>query len=205
MDPATPVRDAGVMPLTVDDVHWPLRTDRLLVRPATAADAGPVWRYRRLPEVVLWMTALPGTEEVFTARFTSPDRLGVTLAVEHEGRVVGDLRLNVEDAWGQSEVVASTHGTQAEIGWAFDPAVQGRGLATEVAVRLVDLCFDELGLRRVTARCFLDNARSWRLMERIGMRRESTCRADSLHRDGQWRDSCTYALLRGEVRPAQTP
>ena len=55
-------------------------------------------------------------------------------------------------------------------------------------------------LRRVTAGCFLDNERSWRLMERLGMRREGTYLADSLHRSGRWLDSCSYALLREEWR-----
>jgi RimJ/RimL family protein N-acetyltransferase len=141
---------------------------------------------------------MPPDEEWFTARFTEPDRLSATVVVEHDGAVVGDLRLSVEDGWGQTDVADAARGTVAEIGWAFDPAVQGRGLATEAAERLLALCFDELGLRRVTAGCFLGNERSWRLMERLGMRREGTYLADSLHRSGQWLDSCTYALLREE-------
>jgi RimJ/RimL family protein N-acetyltransferase len=36
-------------------------------------------------------------------------------------------------------------------------------------------------------------------MERVGMRREGTFRADSLHRDGRWLDSYAYALLREEA------
>ena len=35
------------------------------------------------------------------------------------------------------------------------------------------VCFVDLGLRRVTANCFADNEASWRLMERLGMRRET--------------------------------
>lgn len=188
------------MPPTPADLAWPLRTERLLLRPASPADARAVWRYRCLPEVARWMTALPADEDEFAGLFTAPERLAATLVVERDGRLVGDLRLSVEDAWGQREVAEAARGTQAEIGWAFDPATHGRGLATEATRRLVALCFDELDLRRVTAGCFLDNERSWRLMERVGMRREGTFRADSLHRDGRWLDSCSYALLREEWR-----
>lgn len=190
--------DDGAMCLISADIPWPLHTHRLALRPATARDASSVWRYRSLPEVTRWMTAMPADEASFTSRFVDPDRLRATLVVERDGQIVGDLRLSIEDGWGQTEVEDAARTTQAEIGWAFDPAVQGRGLAAEATQRLLMLCFDELGLRRVTAGCFLDNERSWRLMERLGMRREGTYLADSLHRGGQWLDSCSYALLREE-------
>lgn len=63
---------------------------------------------------------------------------------------------------------------------------------------LLRICFVELGLRRVTASCFLDNTASWRLMERLGMRREAHTVRESLHRSGQWLDGLTYAMLAEE-------
>lgn len=180
------------------DAPWPITTERLLLRPATAEDASAVWAYRRLPEVARWMTALPDDEQAFAARFVELDRLGPTLVVERDGAVVGDLMVRIEDGWGQTEVAEQAKGTQAEVGWAFDPAAQGHGLATEAVRRLLEVCFTDLGLRRLTALCFADNAPSWRLMERVGMRREGVYRADSLHRDGRWLDSYAYALLREE-------
>ena len=71
---------------------------------------------------------------------------------------------------------------------------------------LLRLCFTELGLRRVTANCFADNVASWRLMERVGMRREVSAVRESLHRSGAWLDSMGYALLAEEWRGAtETP
>jgi RimJ/RimL family protein N-acetyltransferase len=182
----------------LDRLVWPVSTDRLSLRPAEPSDADAVRRYRVLPEVAEWMTALPGPPEVYAAEFAEPERLGRTVVVERDGMVVGDLMLRLEDAWGQTEVAATAAGTQAEIGWAFDPAHHGQGLASEAAGRLLELCFDGLGLRRVTAGCFAANTPSWRLMERLGMRREGEYRADSLHRSGRWMDSLTYGLLRSE-------
>jgi RimJ/RimL family protein N-acetyltransferase len=57
------------------------------------------------------------------------------------------------------------------------------------------LSFDELGLRRVVAWCFSDNEASWRLMERLGMRRELHAVRASLHRSGEWLDLYGYAML----------
>ena len=71
--------------------------------------------------------------------------------------------------------------------------VAGLARAARVAPRSEDL-----GLRRVVATCFADNEPSWRLMERIGMRREQHAVKDALHRSGAWLDSYGYALLATE-------
>lgn len=179
-------------------IAWPLTTARLTLRPAAPQDAHAVWRYRSLPEVARWMTTGPLDEAAFTTRFVSADRLPFTIVVEQDGAVIGDLFLRVEDGWGQTEVAEQARRTQAEIGWAFHPDHHGQGLATEAADRLIMACFEELGLRRLTALCFAENTPSWRLMERLGMHREGHHRADSLLRDGRWVDSYVYALLREE-------
>jgi RimJ/RimL family protein N-acetyltransferase len=62
------------------------------------------------------------------------------------------------------------------------------------------VCFDQLGLRRVVAGCFAGNVASWRLMERVGMRREQHSVRDALHRSGEWMDGYGYALLAEEWR-----
>jgi len=186
------------MPRTLDDVSWPLRTERLLIRRGSHDDLEPTWRFRRLEEVGHWITGFPRDFGEYRSRFEEPARLGSLLVVEHEGEVVGDLMLRVEDAWSQSEVVDRARGTQAELGWTLDPAHGGKGLATEAVRETIRLCFEELGLRRVQAICFAENAASWRLMERVGMRREAHTVRDALHRDGRWLDGYGYALLAEE-------
>jgi RimJ/RimL family protein N-acetyltransferase len=136
----------------------------------------------------------------FTELMSDPVRLSRTLVVELDGRIVGDLYLGIGDAWAQSDVEAGAQGVQAEIGWVLDPSYGGRGLATEAAAELLRICFEDLGLRRVKALCFADNEPSWRLMERLGMRREEYAVRDSLHRSKGWLDGMTYALLADEWR-----
>jgi RimJ/RimL family protein N-acetyltransferase len=63
---------------------------------------------------------------------------------------------------------------------------------------LVRICFEDLGVRRLTANAFAGNAASLRVMERLGMVCEARNRADSLHRDLGWVDGVTYALLRDD-------
>ncbi|MEL4356430.1 MULTISPECIES: GNAT family N-acetyltransferase [unclassified Luteococcus] len=119
------------------------------------------------------------------------------MAEDSVGRMVGLGKVAPETAWAQDEVRIRAAGAQAEIGWLIAPDQQGRGLGTELAAALLEIAFDA-DYRRVTAYCFAANEPSWRIMERIGMRREGTFRQDSLHRSGEWLDSYAYALLASE-------
>jgi RimJ/RimL family protein N-acetyltransferase len=183
---------------------WPRHTDRLSLRPATTDDAEATWRYRRRADVSRWITRAPATLEEHRPAFETPGHLAQTLMIEQDGTVIGDVMVRVEDAWAQTEVVDRARGVHAELGWVLDPDHAGRGYATEAVRELLRLCFEDLGLRRVTAVCFAANEASWRLMERVGMRRESHTIQDSLHRSGEWLDGLSYALLADEWRAAAT-
>ena len=178
------------------ELEWPKRTERLTVRPARAEDAEATWQFRRLDSVGRWQTNGPMELEAYRSRFSEPDRLGVTLVIELDREVIGDLMLRVEDAWAQTEMVDEAKGTQAELAWTLNPAYEGQGYATEAVRELIRICFFELGIRRIVATCFADNEASWRLMERVGMRRELHAVRDALHRSGEWLDTYGYALLR---------
>jgi RimJ/RimL family protein N-acetyltransferase len=176
-----------------------LRTARLTLRPATAADTEATWAFRRLPEVAEWLTGTPESLEGYRELFTRPDRLASTVVVElASGVVIGDFMLRREDAWAQLEVAEAARDRHAELGWVLDPAYGGQGYATEAVRELLRYCFTELGVRRVHANAFLDNDSSCRLMERVGMRREGHAVRESLHRSGRWLDTVTYALLAEE-------
>lgn len=184
----------------IADVAWPVRTERLSIRPATPDDAEATWEYRQLPSVAMWMTTAPTSSKEYADLFVLEDRLAKTFILERDGSVVGDLMIALEDAWGQTEVKEQAKGVQAELGWCLRPDQEGQGLATEAVRELFRICFEDLGLRRVVANCFSANEPSWRLMERVGMRREEHAVQDSLHRNGQWMDGYRYALLADEWR-----
>jgi RimJ/RimL family protein N-acetyltransferase len=184
-------------------VDWPVRTTRLTIRQMAADDVETMWQYRRIPSMYEWIGHDFSSLERFAEKMSTPGSLTRTLVLELDGRIVGDLYLAISDAWAQSDVAEQAKGVQAEIGWAVDPAYAGRGLATEAAAELLRICFEDLGLRRVKALCFADNVPSWRLMERLGMRREEYAVQDSLHRTKGWLDGMTYALLADEWREKQ--
>ena len=187
-----------VPPAPLPVLEHPLRTERLTLRPATAADADATFAYRSLEAVGHWLTEVPTDLLTYRGTFAEPARLASTIVVELDGQLIGDFMLRVEDAWAQAEVADQARNTQAELGWVLDPAHTGRGYASEAVRALVTYCFDELKVRRVVANCFLDNDKSWRLMERLGLRREVHAVAESLHRSGEWLDTVAYAILASE-------
>jgi RimJ/RimL family protein N-acetyltransferase len=176
----------------------PLRTERLTLRAADADDAEATFDYRRLEEVGEWISDRPSDVESYRATFLDPPRLAAAVIIELDGVTIGDFMLRVQDAWAQAEVAEQARNRQAELGWVLDPAYTGRGYATEAVLEMLRFCFEDLGIHRVVANCFADNTASWRLMERIGMRREAHTVRESLHRSGQWLDGYTYALLDDE-------
>lgn len=200
------IRDIGATLLEVHAVPrppppvlaHPIHTERLTLRAATAEDADPTWKFRQLDSVNEWLTGCPPDIDGYRALFADPDRLATTVIVQLGAQIVGDFMLRREDAWAQLEMEDQARGVQVELGWVLDPAHTGHGYATEAVRELLRHCFERLGVRRVTANCFLANEASWRLMERVGMRREIHAVRESLHRSGEWLDTVGYTVLADE-------
>jgi RimJ/RimL family protein N-acetyltransferase len=188
------------VPRELADVTWPVSTARLTLRRATVDDADAVLSYRSSPMATEWLGPPP---EDFHERFAAPERLDVLLVVEREGVVIGDVMVKIGDAWAPPQLAARAKGIQAELGWALRPEETGKGLATEAVEAVLRICFEDLELHRVTADCFVGNVPSYRLMERVGMRREQHAVKDALHPSGEWTDGYLYALLADEWRARQ--
>jgi len=183
---------------------YPIRTPRLLLRPFTLADLDALYDYHRLPEVARYLETEPRSRVQvqslligkISARVLTTDGQRLCLAAElaDTRELVGDCTL----FW------RSWEHQRGEIGYIFNPACHGRGLATEAAAALLRLGFEGLDLHRIVARCDARNVASARVMERVGMRRE----AHLVHNEflkGEWTDELIYAILRTEWAARQPP
>jgi len=182
-----------------------IETERLTLRPATVEDAEATWKYRQVDSVNEWLMGAEATIEDHRAAFGQPARLATTVIAElrqepgkPRSRVIGDFMLRGEDAFAHAEVTEQARGAQAELEWVLDPSHSGVGYASEAARELLRYCFEDLGVHRVVANGFVGNEVSWRLMERLGMRRETQAVREFLHRSGHWLDTVTYAMLAEE-------
>src|SRR3954454_2603757 len=122
-------------------LSWPVRTDRLLIRPIEPPDLPAIFAIRSQAEVAMWLSGTLTDYDAFVEEWTTSDRFDTTLVVELGGKVVGDVFLRATDAWSQRETRDQARGTQGDIGWLVDPAYAGQGIATEAARALLALCF----------------------------------------------------------------
>ncbi|MBB1242135.1 GNAT family N-acetyltransferase [Streptomyces durbertensis] len=182
------------------EIREALTTRRLVLRPFQAADEDDMYAFESLPEVARYLYNNPRSRAETAAELAR--RQGQTalreegdtlvLAVEADGRVIGYVLL---------EWLSRRH-RQGEFGFVFHPGSQGRGYASEAAVEMLRLGFEELGLHRVIGRCDPRNEGSWRLMERLGMRREAHFVESEIFKD-EWGSELHYAMLASEWRASR--
>ncbi|MEJ3750720.1 GNAT family N-acetyltransferase [Actinomycetes bacterium KLBMP 9797] len=193
---------------------YPVTTARLLLRPFTPADVDEVWAYQRQPEVARYMPWAPRSRERSEAavhQMVNENGLGqegdcLSLAVIWpEAGVDGGAGAGIGRLVGQIELVwHSEQSRQGELGYVFNPAYQGKGLATEAARALLRWGFEEFDLHRIVGRCDARNTASAGVLERLGMRREAH-HIDSALREGAWRSEYVYAILEHEWRGGTHP
>lgn len=176
---------------------YPLTTERLRLRPFTRGDVDAVFAYRSREDVARYLFDPPLSHEECTlavqqrctqlALEAEGDRIILAVETKDGGQLIGEVSL----------IWRSVEARQGELGWIFHPDYHGRGYASEASARLLRLAFHEADLHRVYARCDAGNDGSWRLMERLGMRREAHFREHALFKGG-WDSEFYYALLRRE-------
>ena len=167
-----------------------LETPRLILRPITLEDWPAIHAYMSDPVVTRWLPEGLLDEaqaQAFARKHAGRFPRAVAVVGREDGQFIGHM--DFHPWFGRA-----TH----ELGWVIAPAHQGRGYATEAAAALMDYAFDTLGCHRVIATCQPENPASWRVMEKLGMRREAHFRR-GLYRDtGEWWDEYFYALLADE-------
>lgn len=185
--------------MTTPYVSWPREVGDLRLRVPTSRDVDRVLAWRNDPEVTRWLLHTTQDADGLRAswRHALDDPYDQEILADLDGVVVASGTLKVSDGEGQpgSDVWRRAEGS---IGYAVDPAYTGRGIATAVAGALLDVAFTDLGVHRVTAGCFAGNEGSWRVMEKVGMRREQHGVRDSWHDELGWVDGYTYAVLADE-------
>jgi [ribosomal protein S5]-alanine N-acetyltransferase len=177
-------------------------TQRLTIRPFAVGDAADLHAYLSDPEVYRFEPGEPVTlaeaSELARERAAGTDFWAIELTAA--ARMIGHLFF-------------APHGPAAwrtwELGFIVNPAFQRQGFATEASAALLRWAFAERPIHRVVAHCNPDNPASWRLLERVGLRREGRLRKNVFFRRGRdgaeaWTDTYVYAIL-GEEADGRLP
>lgn len=157
-----------------------IETERLILRPFEASDAGAAFEWFGDPVVMRFTPTGPDKSmEQTQAR--------LTLFMEHQnehgfskwlilnrtsGIAIGDSGLLILEEYGW-----------IDLGFRFAQPYWGKGLATEVASAWVRAAFDEFGLSRLGAFAHPENRASIRVLEKLGFkveRRGMVFRMDSI-------------------------
>lgn len=173
-----------------------LFTSRLVVRTFRPEDASDLFAYLSLDEIYRFEPGEPidlqQAQEQVTQMSTSPDFWAVELQTEQ--KVIGQIYFKQIDP---------PHLMTWELGYILSPHYQRQGYASEAIVALLQTGFAAAGIHRVVAHCNPENIASWKLLEKVGFRREGLLKKEIFFRrdtNGEplWSDTFVYAMLAKE-------
>ena len=167
-------------------------TKRLIIRRFRAGDWIDLHEYLSQPETVKYEPygVFAEGESRMEALRRSGDDTFWAVCLKETGKLIGNVFL-AEQAFGTWE-----------LGYVFNAGFLGQGYATEAARALIGYAFEN-NAHRIAAMCNPLNERSWKLLERLGMRREGVLLQNVFFKTDEqgkpiWQDTYEYAVLRGE-------
>lgn len=176
-----------------------LQTSRLIIRNFKDSDIESFVAYRNIPEVAKyqgWKIPYPReravqlVDEMRDMEFPEPGHwLQLALVLKESGRMIGDVGVRIK----------KDDSRQAVIGFTLAPEYWRMGYTTEAVTALLDFLFEELDLHRVMADCDTENTGSWRMLEKVGFRREAHF-VDSFLMGEDYASEYIYGMLQREWR-----
>jgi len=174
-----------------------LETPRLNLRPFQESDLEAFLAYRNDPDVARYQSwdipYLPekGSQFIDLMKMSDPTSQGewyqVAVELKPTGELIGDVAF-----------CTMLHDEkQALMGYSLARPYWHHGYAFEAVGCLLQYLFDERGLHRVVAECDMENVASWKLLEKLGFRREAHL-VENIFFKGTYGSEYHYALLRRE-------
>lgn len=174
-----------------------LATDNIYLRPATKADYPVVKLYRQDPENCRYIRPPESDEETMeiVMQLSKPWNLalgqwnGLVICLKEDDSLVGEIVFRIEDWENQ----------RAELGYRLSESAAGKGICTEAANLLIKYLFEHLGFFKIVAKCDPRNISSYRVMEKLGFKREAYFKKHYLIGD-EWTDQYDYGLLASQYK-----
>lgn len=170
-----------------------IETNRLIIRRFTPGDWSDLYEYLSDPNVVLYEPYEVSSQEACKNEAINRSKRDDFFAVclKQNNKLIGNIYFSKQDF--------DTY----ELGYVFNANYQGHGYATEAAGSVMDYAFKNLNARRVVAFCSPKNTKSWRLLERLSMRREGHLKQNIYFKTDKsnnpiWLDTYEYAILSSE-------
>ena len=167
----------------------------MLLRPCETEDFAAIKVYRQDPESCQYIRPPESDERIreIVAQHCEPWVLeegrwnGTIIALLSDHTAIGEMHFRICDWQNQ----------RAELGYRVNKSFAGRGIATEAARLLIDYLFNSIGLHKVIAQCDPRNISSYKVMEKLGMKREGYFKQHFLI-GSEWTDQLDYGLLKSD-------
>ncbi|MEV4640668.1 GNAT family N-acetyltransferase [Actinoplanes sp. NPDC049548] len=177
--------------------EYPLRTERLLLRPLNEGDVDALLAYRSRPDVCRYVPFEPMDRQVILDRLAGP-WARTALTDEGQSLTLGAVLADTGELVGDAILFwhSRFHGG-GEVGYVLNPDFAGNGYATEAASALLRHGFEDLGLHRIVARLDERNDASAAVARRLGMRQEARLVENEIFK-GEWSTELVFAMLAAE-------
>ena len=172
-----------------------LETERLVIRNFRKSDWKDLHEYLSLSDTYIFEPGDPVS--VAQAKQLAKDRSEgdsfLAVVLKTENKMVGHLYFSL---------VEPADFRTWELGYIFNPVYRNRGYCTEASRSVIDFGFRELAAHRIVAFCDPRNEASWRVLEKLRMKREGHFRQKAFfRRDGSgaplWHDCYAYGIVEG--------
>lgn len=170
-----------------------LTTERLLLRKMRDSDAPAIFKYSSLPEVSQFVTweshaTLENSQSYVQFVKGNYEKGVVTFAItlkDDPDTLIGDM----------AAYFVSPKDKVMELGAVLSPEYWGQGLMPEALSKLIEYCWQNHDVIRIQSRCFTENKRSYRMLEKLGMRYEGTLYSSLFAKGKAW-DMEMFSLIR---------
>jgi RimJ/RimL family protein N-acetyltransferase len=172
--------------------HISIKTKRLLIRNFTEDDYNDLYEYLSAKETYKFEPGEPITIETAKRLCIERSKSNDFLAVQLKNKVIGHIYL--------SQIKPEKLMTW-EAGFIFNRKYQGKGYATESLTAVIEYGFENMNIHKIIAHCSPKNVSSWKLLERVKMRREGKLRENIYFNNDEngnpiWLDTYEYGLLK---------
>lgn len=178
---------------------FPIETDRLVLRAPSRDDFDALFEYHSDAETCQYLPYEPRDRKALEESMVR--RLSFTeFAPENNPLFFHVWTKETDELIGEFLLFSkSVEARQGEIGYVLNKRFQGQGYGLEAAKAVMELGFGAFNLHRIEAKCCAANVASWRLMEKLGMRREAHFIENAIFK-GEWDELLIYAMLQREWR-----
>ena len=174
-----------------------LEASRLVLRPFQESDLDAFLAYRNDPEVARYQSwdvpysRTSGIQFIEYMQMASPGQRGewyqLVLELKSSHTVIGDVAF-CPTLYDERQTI---------MGYSLSRLFWRQGYAFEAVSTLLVYLFQQLNMHRIVAECDVENIASWKLLEKLGFRREAHL-IENVYFKGKYGSEYHYAMLRRE-------